>query len=452
MSTELLEAPPSSAQEPGVIPAGPAVVTDQDTNPDIIKQREDFSKVFGPDAVKEEAKPQKQEPKQKAKAEPKPEPKREQAKPDQSNDKKSRIEALETIKKHFDDADESQSTEDESADQSADNQVQDKTPEQQKKEKEMSRWKQLKAIEDRVKSIKSLDDIEGFEELPKEVRDAIKEIKAKANGYEEVKPKLESFEKRYAIEVMENSDDFKRGVLAPINRVMGQNGIVARAAKAAGLNEVQHEALKQATDNPDPIARRREIRRIISQGGAKNAETGETEPLQEADIIDIANEVGSAVNELHNEIYPRAQVMRAQAHKIEAEERGKAAQESAAKKEEMDRLFKEDSAFVKNALKEKFGVLFDEHPEFEEALDSAKPATELREQIYEAMAGQTLPFYNKTINRLLGEVNSLKKQLKARDQASLGRSTSAAIPAAKPQEEGNKLAFEDVFGRGPMGR
>lgn len=330
------------------------------------------------------------------------------------------------------------------SDQTADDtQSTEENEEAPKDEKANSRWKQLREYEKSVTRAASIDDIVKIPNLPEKVKEEIESLKAKAAATapnEEKLQRLEHLEQVHAESLLEENPDYIRDVAGPIKKNMS---LIGEAAKKAGLDAVNTEALLNATDDPNIFNRMEAIRSIISKGvGADDV------PISEDRAKMLADAVIGAANTLHETAYPASVHYRNQARQIAAASQGKETQQTAAQRQEQEAVFTKAREEVGSILKEKMPLLFEKHPEALEAIKTAVNSEEPSDRAYEAMSGHLLTYAAKTINSLKDELRTARAQLKAREGAKPRSGDSGGSSQPKQSNEGP--SFNEVFGQGRM--
>jgi len=300
-----------------------------------------------------------------------------------------------------------------------------------------SRWMQLKAAEKELLSIKP-----SFDSIKKELDGY------KTNGFipEETKKRLENLEKRYANEILDEDQGFQNEVIRPINKSWKTLGDVA---KESGLDEVKSQALENLiTSEQSEVTRSRAIRRLIATGiqQEKNKETGEVEeiPLSDEDITTMSALAINAANDLWDKHWPKEAQYRNNAKAIADSIRGKDIKETESQKTEKESKYGEEAKRLSLIIKEKMPLVFEQFPDAMEAITTARPSTEIADQVFDAQSGHLVNFMARTINNLLSEKSKLEASLKARERAKPGSNDSVHVQQKK---EDAGLSFEDAFPR-----
>lgn len=390
----------------------PAVTEISATPPDPV-----FKEIFSTpeNTPVEQAKP---EPKAKAKTEPKAEDKPEG----------KRWDKIEPLKKPEAKEEEALTDDTQSTDDDADKSGQ-------------TRWKELKSVEKAVKNAKSVDDllkIPGVSDAIKEAIEALKSPKA-AELPEGIKQEFESLRQMYAEESLDNDPNFQREVLQPINRSWKNLGDVA---KEAGLDETKAQALVNAVRNTSEVSRSRAIRRIIATGVQEDAE-GESSPLSDDDISTLATLAISTANNLHNSHWPKEAQARHEAQQIALARREKSSHDTAVQKQEREQQYDTEAKRIGSILKERIPLVFEEHPEAMEVINTARPSQDIADQVYDAQAGHIVTYMGKTINSLMEKLAKAESLNKAREAAK-PRSGDGRLQA--PKREDAMPSFNEVFG------
>lgn len=324
---------------------------------------------------------------------------------------------------------------------------QNQNQEQQIKPEQQTRWKELRAKEER---------------LEKEVIPELEKTKAEIARLqslivdEKAKEKLSNLEQRYAEDLVRDSEEYKKNVAEPYQRQMGLINLVA---KNAGLNEAQAEALLRATDLQDPFQRSKAMRNIISQGilldengrpqvvevedEATGEKTKKYAPLPQEDIANYLAHATAASNKLHEDIYPKDAEAMAKAKEISTAYKGKESQQSVLQREADQKAFNESLADVSKTLSTaNLKPLFDdadlkiEGVTISQAFEGAKPAEEgdYQGRAYQALAGEALPFVVEALNKAKRELKEVKGSISARNGAR-PKTTDGTTPPAQDEED-----------------
>ena len=292
-----------------------------------------------------------------------------------------------------------------------------------------SRWMQLKAAEKELLSIKP-----SFEELKKKIEG----YETNGNIPEEVKKKLDRYEQRYAEELLDSDEGFQSGVMQPISKAWSDIGDVAREA---GLDSTSAQALANSVRELSGVSRSLAIRRIIAKGTM--TEDGESVPLPDETIATLSQLAISAANDLHNIHWPKEAQKRHEARELALSIRGKEVQETESEKSSREGKYSDEAKRISAIIKDKMPMVFEQHPDALEAIMSARPSTDVADQVFDAQAGHMVNFMAKTINDLMTKLSKAEASLKAREKAKPG--SNDGRPAATKRED-VQPSFEEVFG------
>jgi len=250
------------------------------------------------------------------------------------------------------------------------------------------RWNELRKKEERLEK-------EVLPEMEK-LQSRIKELETKPQIPEETQQRLDFLEKKYAVDNLVNNTDYQREVLQPWQEADQE---IDASAKHAGLEPAQVAALHQAIQDKDAFSRNKSIRSIMQQGKVDD----------DADLHALITNVSSVANTLHKQVWPKDAQYRAQASEIANAAKGHDVQISEQQKAAKEAEYTKAHAEISNILNPRLETLFKDNKEAQEAIKSARPATDPMGSAYQAQAGEILPFLTKDYNRVLAENAELKR-------------------------------------------
>lgn len=284
--------------------------------------------------------------------------------------------------------------------------------------KAKTRWGELRKIEDSHKKM-----------LPE-----YEKLKAEVETLRKAEPKIpEEFQREYdelrqfrAAHDVENTPEYLKSVVQPMEEIMQQIEEVAAYAK------VDFDKLCEATDIKNRLERNRAIRQVLS--------TSEEE-ISETDIQDVVNNA----NNLHP-IYAKAEQLRSEATDIRNSLTGKEKALTEVQQRQTQEAFQkaaeEMQTILSNSLKST--GLF-ENPEVTKALGDAKQASVLDDPqmaAYQVHAGAILPAMIDQWNKDRLELKEARRVLAARSKSTT--TLNGGAPPAKTQEVSYDGALDEL--------
>jgi hypothetical protein len=281
-----------------------------------------------------------------------------------------------------------------------------KTPEQEAPEPDMkpeakTRWKELRAKENQLKS------------APREAPD-------------EVKTELEDLRNFRAAYDVVNTPEYKNAVTVPFQDAQRRLQDVADFAK------VDYQKLFQASGENNRLARNKIISSILSESEEEGVDAS------------VIAEATAAINDMLP-IFAKDEELRAKAGEMRTALEGRKVKETEAQRQQHEATMSKASKEMDDLLMPKFKAfkLF-EDAEFAKRVSEARvadAATSPMDAAYQAKAGVLLPAVIEKFNTLATEVKDLRKTLAARN------GSSPTVTPSTPQlnEPRKPMSDEETF-------
>lgn len=275
-----------------------------------------------------------------------------------------------------------------------------------------TRWGELRKIEETYK--KMAPEVEKLRKENEELRNTPTKIP------DEIAAELEELRSHRAAYAVEATPEWKENIEAPYADA------VSRLSEITDFAKVDFDKVMKASEEPNRIARNRQIKAILEESEVEVTESEKIEASKAVeDIVALAN---------------KASGLRAKAKELQNGFEGKSRATQEAETQKVNQTLSKSAEEVSVALQSSFKAtnLFS-NADFAKEILAARPANiaeDPNQAVYEAQAGKILPALVTKYNELAQKARELTKALNSRNASSpSSRATPAAgAPAAVPKE------------------